>query len=146
MSNDAQWCVDNQTTLSIKSFAEHFGLLERQYTNARYRNIIIKHISGSVRLLNEYNSWNNSEEIKLFWTAKQRKKNALNAEAAIADYLGDVIGREGSHLTQENIPPNNDMIQSEGRDEEATGLDVTENENHITSFNEDENLSRFEKS
>ncbi|ORE10111.1 hypothetical protein BCV72DRAFT_39498 [Rhizopus microsporus var. microsporus] len=150
LSNDAQWCLNNQTTLSLKPFAEHFGLLERQYTNARYKNIITKYIPGSNQLLNEYSSWNNSEECKLFWTARQRKKNKLNAKAAVVDYLGDVIRCETSRLTQANIPPihvySSDIIQAEGGDEGASGLDVTENKNHITSFNEDENLSRFEKS
>ncbi|KAI7861429.1 hypothetical protein BDF14DRAFT_1711995, partial [Spinellus fusiger] len=98
LSNDAQWCIGNQTTLSIKSFAEHFGLLERQYTNARYRTLVTKYISDSDQLLDEYNNWNNSEECILFWTAKQRKKNRLNAEAGVVDYLGDIIGYETNIL------------------------------------------------
>ncbi|KAG0750885.1 hypothetical protein G6F18_013687 [Rhizopus arrhizus] len=35
-SNDAQWCLDNSNTLTVKNFAIEFGLTDRHYTATRY--------------------------------------------------------------------------------------------------------------
>ncbi|KAI9353944.1 hypothetical protein BD770DRAFT_445279 [Pilaira anomala] len=104
---DAQWCIENQATLSLKSFVEHFGYLDRQYSNARYKTIITKYLSSSDNLLVEYNGWNNSEECKLFWIMKQRKKNSLDAETGVTEYFGNVINQEAQLLNQPSTPPPN---------------------------------------
>lgn len=103
------------------------------------------------------NCWNKSEDCKLFWTARQRKKNRLDAEAAVVDFLGAVINQETRLLNQATIPSPiqtniDDTSQAEGRDEKVSNLSeetsdsiaVTENRDDMISFNEDKNLSGFE--
>ncbi|KAI8078921.1 uncharacterized protein BX664DRAFT_343086 [Halteromyces radiatus] len=38
--SDATWCLRHAHSLSLKSFARHFELYDRQYCQARYRNIL----------------------------------------------------------------------------------------------------------
>ncbi|KAG1373854.1 hypothetical protein G6F61_009828 [Rhizopus arrhizus] len=53
------------------------------------------------RLLLEYNTWNQLEDSARFWTIIRRRKTQLDAHAAAADYVGDIINEEVGQLCKD---------------------------------------------
>ncbi|KAG1045273.1 hypothetical protein G6F43_011302 [Rhizopus delemar] len=103
LSSDAQWCLENKHTLSLKKFAEKYSLTDRHYASSRYRTIITKYlINDQRRLLLEYNAWKNSEDSTRFWTSIRRKKIHLDTHARALDYVGDVVNEEIDQLCKDN--------------------------------------------
>ena len=76
LAADVQWCIDNRTTLTLKSFAEKFSLLDKQYAVSRYTSIIHTfHLKADQeRLQTELNLWKESADYKLYWIERTRKK------------------------------------------------------------------------
>ncbi|KAG1136356.1 hypothetical protein G6F37_012083 [Rhizopus arrhizus] len=75
-SNNAQWCLNNSNTLTVKNFAIEFGLTDRHYTATRYRNILSAHFSRDRRenLLQDLDGWKKSLDTKIFGKNKQENK------------------------------------------------------------------------
>ncbi|KAI8067249.1 hypothetical protein BDF21DRAFT_401893 [Thamnidium elegans] len=66
---DAAWCLENLATLSLESFALHFGLTQKVKTTARYRNILNKYISDdhvTKNLLDNLKSWSDTANFVAF--------------------------------------------------------------------------------
>ncbi|KAG1182370.1 hypothetical protein G6F36_009237 [Rhizopus arrhizus] len=102
LSSDAQWCLENKHTLSLKKFVEKYSLTDRHYASSRYRTIITKYlINDQRRLLLEYNAWKNSEDSTRFWTSIRRKKIHLDTHARALDYVGDVVNEEIDQLCKD---------------------------------------------
>ncbi|KAI8344414.1 hypothetical protein BC941DRAFT_335144, partial [Chlamydoabsidia padenii] len=40
MAADVQWCINNRNTLTMKSFINEFGILDKNYAVSRYTSII----------------------------------------------------------------------------------------------------------
>ncbi|KAI8092009.1 hypothetical protein BDF21DRAFT_332538 [Thamnidium elegans] len=95
MSADVQWCLNNKDTITLKSFAENFGLLERQYAVSRYTSIINSpHLAADQeRLQSELDLLKKSEEFKLYWMERTRKRTRLDVDTECTEYVHDAAGR-----------------------------------------------------
>lgn len=102
LSSDAQWCLENKDTLSLKKFVEQYSLTDRHYASSRYRTIVTKYlINDQKRLLLEYNTWKQSEDSTRFWAIIRRRKTQLDAHAGAVDYIGDVVNEEVGQLCKD---------------------------------------------
>lgn len=101
MAADIQWCINNRDTLTLKSFANEFGLLDRQYAVARYTSIINNRplAENQERLQSELNLFKKSEAFKLYWLERLRTRTQLDAHIDRAEYVHDVVQRETRTLS-----------------------------------------------
>jgi hypothetical protein len=101
LANDTQWCMNNKATLTLKLFADEFGLLDKYYATARYKSIINTHhlSSEKERLESELALFKQSKEYKLYWLERSRRKTQLNTHESCAEYVQDVIEQETTALT-----------------------------------------------
>ncbi|KAF7720504.1 hypothetical protein EC973_007968 [Apophysomyces ossiformis] len=73
MAADIQWCINKKDTLTLKSFSDEFGLLNRQYAEIR--------------------------RYKLYWLKRSRTRTQLDAHIECAEYVHDVVERETRTLS-----------------------------------------------
>ncbi|KAI9254090.1 hypothetical protein BY458DRAFT_442908, partial [Sporodiniella umbellata] len=66
LSADIQWCFDNKDDLTLASFVEKYGIINKQYALSRYCSIISKDIfeDDSERLTSELTTWRHTKEYK----------------------------------------------------------------------------------
>ncbi|CAO3658616.1 unnamed protein product [Rhizopus stolonifer] len=93
---DIHWCISNRDSLTLKSFADEFGLLDRQYAVARYTSIIDnRHFADDQeQLQSELNLFRKSEAFKLYWLERSRTSTQLDAHTNCAEYVHAVIEKE----------------------------------------------------
>ncbi|KAG0778101.1 hypothetical protein G6F22_011435 [Rhizopus arrhizus] len=77
--------MNNKATLTLKLFADEFGLLDKHYATARYKSII--------------NTHHLSKEYELYWLEKSRRKIQLNTHESCAEYVQDIVEQETTALT-----------------------------------------------
>jgi hypothetical protein len=96
-SNDAQWCLNNSNTRTIKNFAIEFGLTDRQYTVTRYRNILSAHFSRDRRenILQDLDKWKKSLDAKIFWKEQARKQTIAETRVRCSAFVDTIIHEEG---------------------------------------------------
>ncbi|KAG1135622.1 hypothetical protein G6F37_012622 [Rhizopus arrhizus] len=97
MAADIQWCINNRDILTLKSFANEFGLLDRQYAVARYSSIInSRHLAeNQERLLSELNLFKKTEAFKLYWLERSRTSTHIDCD----EYVPDVVQKETRTLS-----------------------------------------------
>lgn len=93
--------MNNKATLTLKLFADEFGLLDKHYTTARYKSIINAHhlSSEKERLESELALFKQSKEYNLYWLERSRRKTQLNTHESCAEYVQDVVEQETTALT-----------------------------------------------
>ncbi|CAO3601398.1 unnamed protein product [Absidia cylindrospora] len=104
LARDAQWCVDNKRTLSLKQFAIKFDLLEKQKALNRYRSIINRYLKDDDdRLKAELESWKQTSDYVIFWLARNRTNQQLNSRTSIANYTQNILQQETDAITNDNF-------------------------------------------
>lgn len=117
LSADIQWCFDNKAGLTLTSFVEKFGILNKQYALSRYNSIISNAIFGddSQRLLSELTTCKETDEYKLFWINRINKKTQLAVQEGCAQYVSDNAQDALENLTSmsRNEPTDKPSLSSE---------------------------------
>ncbi|KAL0095798.1 hypothetical protein J3Q64DRAFT_1608979, partial [Phycomyces blakesleeanus] len=95
LAADIQWCINNKDTITLKSFTENFGLLDKQYTVSRYTSIInSRHLAvDQKRLQSELDLSKKSEKFKLYWMERTRKLTQLDVDVKCTEYVHDAAER-----------------------------------------------------
>ncbi|KAG1462005.1 hypothetical protein G6F46_008889 [Rhizopus delemar] len=93
--------MNNKVTLTLKSFADEFGLLDKRYVFTRCKNIInTRHLSSETeRLESELTLFKQSEEYKLYWLERSRRRTQLDTHDSCAEYVQSVIRQETTAIT-----------------------------------------------
>ncbi|KAI8967868.1 hypothetical protein BDF20DRAFT_828470 [Mycotypha africana] len=101
LAADIQWCVDNKDTMTLNSFAENFSLLDKQYTISRYTSIInSRHlVLERERLQTEFDNLKKSEEFKLYWIKRTRRRTQLEVDTKCTEYVCDAAKRATKALS-----------------------------------------------
>lgn len=99
LSSDAQWCLDNISTLTTKNFYERFAddYKDMKKVSYRYKNILnhdLKGIKNIVKIREEYESWVKSGESIDFLLKKVRDETSSFAHIQGAEYFQDVVRSE----------------------------------------------------
>ncbi|KAI7906807.1 uncharacterized protein BX663DRAFT_483489 [Cokeromyces recurvatus] len=126
ISNDVQWCIDNEETVSARTFAEHFGFIDRHYTTSRYRTIITTHLQDCPHLLQEYNTWKKLEECNMFWNERKCKKDRFTIGNAVIDQFNIVA-------TAESIPMNENLNQTSSLVSDIPKTDNNDSDEALTN-------------
>ncbi|KAI9480454.1 MAG: hypothetical protein EXX96DRAFT_480952 [Benjaminiella poitrasii] len=124
-SSDAVWCLENLDTLSLESFALHFGLTQKLKTMTRYRNILNKYISDDhVRknLLDDLKNWSDTINFVAFWQERARTATVAQSRADCSSFVNNLI-MEVTPKSQDNVDQNINVMEQENEDE-ATLNDV----------------------
>lgn len=89
LSADTQWCLDNKEDLTLASYVEKHGILNKQYALSRYGAIIGRAIFGehSERLTSELTTWRQTEEYKKFWIERLNRKTHLDVQERCTQYV-----------------------------------------------------------
>lgn len=90
-SVDIQWRFDNKDELTLASFVEKFGIINKQYALSRYNAIVSNAIFGddSKRLTSELTTWKHTEEYRKFWIDRINKKTQLVVQEGCTQYVSD---------------------------------------------------------
>ncbi|KAI8967120.1 hypothetical protein BDF20DRAFT_1005100 [Mycotypha africana] len=116
-SADIQWCFDNKDDLTLASFVEKYGIINKQYALSRYGSIISKAIFGddSERLTSELTAWRQTEEYKKFWIDRINKKTQLDVQEGCTQYVSDSAQDALGKLTSmsRNEPTDKPVLSSE---------------------------------
>ncbi|CEG76373.1 hypothetical protein RMATCC62417_11275 [Rhizopus microsporus] len=105
--SDVTWCLNHASSLSLKSFAHHFKLYDRQYCQARYRAILEKYFEDDAKasLLAELKQWNLSMDSTNFWKEQARSKVMSDAHASCSALVNQIIVEETPHVDRSNDSP-----------------------------------------
>ncbi|KAI7846524.1 hypothetical protein BDC45DRAFT_529201 [Circinella umbellata] len=115
---DAQWCINNNQSLSLKIFAKEFGLGDRSYATNRYTNILTKYfgVSERTKLVKEMEGWKKSVDQVDFWKEQKRNLTLAKARAVCSSYVNNLIleqaPSESSNNSNSNSNSNNDNNNS----------------------------------
>ena len=117
LSADIQWCFDNKDDLTLASFVEKFGIINKQYTLSRYKSIISNAIFGDdgKRLTSELTTWKHTEEYKKFWIERINKNTQLVVQEGCTQYVSDSAQNALGILTSmsRNEPTDKTLLSSE---------------------------------
>lgn len=101
LATDAQWCIENRRTLSLKQFATQFGLLDKQGALNRYRSIMDRYLNqDSARLKTELDTWKQTSDFVIFWMERKRTQKQLNSRTAISTYTQNILQQETTAHSQ----------------------------------------------
>ncbi|CAO3703510.1 unnamed protein product [Rhizopus stolonifer] len=110
--SDAVWCLENLDTLSLESFALHFGLTQKLKTMTRYRNILNKYISDDhVR-----KNWSDTINFVAFWQERARTATVAQSRADCSSFVNNLI-MEVTPKSQDNVDQNINVMEQENEDE-----------------------------
>lgn len=100
IANDIQWACDHKESLTIRAYAEEFGILDKQQAMVRYRNIIKSPLlaTDEARLHQELHIYKQTEDYKRFWLERTRSKANPDAHDACATFIQNVVNQEASLL------------------------------------------------
>lgn len=102
---DAAWCLENLDTLSLESFALHFGLTQKLKTLTRYRNILNKYISDEntkKNLLDNLKMWSDTINSVAFWQERARTATVVQSRADCSSFVNNLI-MEVTPTTQDDV-------------------------------------------
>ncbi|KAI9271708.1 hypothetical protein BDA99DRAFT_433479 [Phascolomyces articulosus] len=140
-SNDAQWCLNNSNTLTVKDFAIEFGLTDRQYTVTRYRNILRAHFSRDRResLLQDLDGWKKSLDAKNFWKEQARKQTIAETRVRCSAFVDAIIHEEG--------PKGSSIINDDSNNNvESSSSSSTNNRDRGTNINNSDDNNHNDRS
>ena len=131
--NDAQWCLNNFNTLTVKTFALEFGLTDRQYTMARYRNILSAHFSEDRRenLLQDLDAWKKSLDAKIFWKEQARTQTIAETRVRCSAFVDTIIreeGPQGSLTNNDDINNNVEGSSSSSPNNRDCGTNISDSD------------------
>ncbi|KAI9030995.1 hypothetical protein CLU79DRAFT_831528 [Phycomyces nitens] len=92
--SDASWCLEDVATLSLESFALHFGLTNKVKTLARYRNIVNKWIDDDIvkeNLLDDLDRWSITVNFVAFWQERARTATIAKSRSACSSFVDNLI-------------------------------------------------------
>ncbi|KAI8334943.1 hypothetical protein BC941DRAFT_356068 [Chlamydoabsidia padenii] len=122
--SDATWCLNNASSLSLKSFAHHLERYDAQFLQARYRTILEKYFEddAKTRLLAELRRWNFSMDSTNFWKEQARLKAVSDAYASCSALVNQIIVEETPHVDRSNDSPSATTSNSNASTSQIFGL------------------------
>ncbi|KAI7854487.1 hypothetical protein BDC45DRAFT_569173 [Circinella umbellata] len=88
-----QWCIDNAGVLSIKSFADNFGLTNKEQANTRYSNILqseqLSTLANVAELKAAFSTWKDSSLEADYWRGKSMSESRKETEAGLTKNEGN---------------------------------------------------------
>lgn len=116
-SAEIQCCFNNKDDLSLASFVEKYGIINKLYALSRYHSIISNAIFGDdgKRLTSELTTWKHTKEYKKFWIDRTNKKTQLVVQEECAQYISDSVQDALGILTSmsRNEPTAKPLLSSE---------------------------------
>ena len=96
---DIQWCIDNAGVLSIKSFADNFGLTNKEQANTRYSNILqskqLSTLANVAELKAAFSTWKGSSLESDYWRGKSVSESRKETEAGLTKNVLNTMKRIG---------------------------------------------------
>jgi hypothetical protein len=92
LAADAQWCVCNVSTLTLKAFALEHDYYERRRCHARYKTIITNMSEAEQsRLLQEFENWCLTLDCTAFWKERKRKYALETAASNCSEVIDKML-------------------------------------------------------
>ncbi|KAL0080223.1 hypothetical protein F4703DRAFT_1796558 [Phycomyces blakesleeanus] len=127
--NDAQWCLNNSNTLTVKNFVIEFV--------TRYQNILSAHFSRDRRenLLQDLDGWKKSLDAKIFWKEQARKQIVAETRVRCSAFVDSIIHEEGPQGSSINNDDSNNNVESSSSSstnnrDRGTNINNSDDSNH----------------